>query len=295
MGFGSYSVSNRSDRSTSRGYATKSAHEIFTQRSINNAMNPNGVMLRESRDSEEHPSSVPIIVALDVTGSMGSVPHHLVKEGLPKMMSGIMQAGIPDPQVLFLAIGDHECDMSPLQVGQFESNDELLDKWLTDVFLEGGGGGNAGESYFLAWYFAAQRTAHDAFDKRGQKGFLFTIGDEPTLKSLPKNAVREIMGEGQYDDYTAASLLDAAREKYHVYHLHIRETHAGSRKETVDGWRQLMQDNLVIVDRKEDVSRIIAEIVVKNTPVSDAKPIDEQSDNVAETGSTGSVASDEML
>jgi ribosome modulation factor len=295
MGFGSYSVSDRSERSTSRGYATKSAHEIFTQRSINNAMNPNGVMLRESRDSEEHPSSVPIIVALDVTGSMGSVPHHLVKEGLPKMMSGIMQAGIPDPQVLFLAIGDHECDRSPLQVGQFESNDELLDKWLTDVFLEGGGGGNAGESYFLAWYFAAQRTAHDAFDKRGQKGFLFTIGDEPTLKSLPKNVVREIMGDGQYDDYTAASLLDAAREKYHVYHLHIRETHAGSRKETVDGWRQLMQDNLVIVDRKEDVSRIIAEIVVKNTPVSDAKPIDEQSDNVAETGSTGSVASDEML
>ena len=295
MGFGSYSVSDRSERSTSRGYATKSAHEIFTQRSINNAMNPNGVRLRESRDSEEHPSSVPIIVALDVTGSMGSVPHHLVKEGLPKMMSGIMQAGIPDPQVLFLAIGDHECDRSPLQVGQFESNDELLDKWLTDVFLEGGGGGNAGESYFLAWYFAAQRTAHDAFDKRGQKGFLFTIGDEPTLKSLPKNVVREIMGDGQYDDYTAASLLDAAREKYHVYHLHIRETHSGSRKEVMEGWRQLMQDNLVIVDRKEDVSRIIAEIIVKNTPVSGAKPIDEQSDNVAETGSTGSVASDEML
>jgi hypothetical protein len=292
MGFGSYSFEDRSVRSTSLGYDTKSAHEIFTQRSINNAMNPEGVMLRESRDSEDHPNSVPIIVALDVTGSMGSVPHHLVKNGLPTMMSGIIQAGIPDPQVLFLAIGDHECDQSPLQVGQFESNDELLDKWLTDVYLEGGGGGNAGESYLLAWYFAAYRTEHDAFSKRGRKGFLFTIGDEPTLKNLPKNVVREIMGDGQYDNYTAASLLDAAREKYNVYHLHIRETNAGSRKETIDGWRQLMQDNLVVVDRKDDVPRIISEIIVSNTPATHA---DENADNVNKTGSTGDAEIDEML
>lgn len=271
MGGGLYSIDNRLVRATSLGYATKSAHEIFTQRSINNAMNPHGVTIRESRDSVEHPNSLAIILALDVTGSMGSVPHHLVKEGLPNIMGAIIQKGMPDPQLLFLAIGDHECDESPLQVGQFESSDELLDKWLTDVYLEGGGGGNAGESYLLAWYFASFHTSIDCFEKRNEKGFLFTIGDEPTLKSIPKSRLQNIMGNGQYDNFSATVLFDKAREKYNVYHLHIRETGAGSRQETIDGWKQLIGDNLILVERHEDVSRIISEIITKSLPVFSIK------------------------
>ena len=268
MGGGTYSISNRNDRATRMGYYTDSAQEIFKQRSINNAMNPNGIVIRESRDSEEHPNSVAIILALDVTGSMGSVPHHLVKNGLPNIMSAITDKGLKDPQLLFLAIGDHECDSSPLQVGQFESSDELLDKWLTDVYLEGGGGGNAGESYLLAWYFAAKHTAIDCFEKRNQKGFLFTIGDEPTLKSIPKRTLNKIMGDGQYDNYSASELLDKAREHYNVYHLHIKETGAGSRQETINGWKQLMGDNLIVIDKHEDVSSAITSVLIgQNTPI----------------------------
>lgn len=261
MGHGGYSFVSRSARSEKLGYATKSTREIFKSESINNAMNPHGIKIRESRDSKEHPKSLPIIIALDVTGSMGSVPHALVKDGLPTLVSQVIQKGNPDPQLLFLAIGDHECDSSPLQVGQFESSDELLDKWLTDVYLEGGGGSNYGESYLLAWYFAGYHTEHDAFDKRKQKGFLFTIGDEPTLKDIPKSYVKNIMGDGQYNDFSAAELLDKAREKYHVFHLHIKETSAGSRQETISGWKQLMGDNLIVIERHNDVAKTVAEIV----------------------------------
>lgn len=263
MGHGFYSVDDRATRAASVGYSTKPAREIFSQRSINNAMNPHGVQVRESRDSAEHPNSVAIILALDVTGSMGSIPHHLVKEGLPKIMGRIIQSGTPDPQLLFLAVGDHECDRSPLQVGQFESNDELLDKWLTDVYLEGGGGGNAGESYLLAWYFAGFHTSIDCFEKRKQKGFLFTIGDEPTLPDVPAQALKKIMGSGQHETYAATTLLDKTRELYHVFHLHIRQTSAGSRQETMDGWKQLMGDHLIILDRHEDVSKVIPEIIAE--------------------------------
>lgn len=263
MGGGSYSLNRRAAKAKDLGYDTKSRYEIFSSRHINNAMNPEGIKIRESRDSAEHPNSVPIILALDVTGSMGSVPHHMVKEGLPTVMGTIIQRGIADPQVLFLAIGDHECDKSPLQVGQFESSDELLDKWLTDVYLEGGGGGNAGESYLLAWYFASYHTEHDAWEKRKKKGFLFTVGDEPTLKKIPARDVKKIMGDGQYEEFTSAALLDKARERYHVYHLHIAETGAGSRRETIDGWKQLMGDNLVVVEKHQDISKIMAEIITK--------------------------------
>jgi hypothetical protein len=194
---------------------------------------------------------------------MGSIPHFLVKEGLPHIMGNIIQRGIKDPQLLFLAIGDHECDTSPLQVGQFESSDELLDKWLTDVYLEGGGGGNAGESYLLAWYFAGLHTVIDCFEKRQQKGFLFTIGDEPTLPEIPANSLKKIMGNGQYKDYPASVLLDKARERYHVYHLHIKETSSGSQQSVMDGWKHTLGDNLIIVDRHAEIARIIPEIVSK--------------------------------
>lgn len=263
MGGGTYSSVSRMHSIRAAMYATSSPTAIFLERSINNAMNPCGVQIRESRDSSEHPESLAIIIALDVTGSMGSVPHYLVKEGLPAIMDAIINSGIKDPQVLFLGIGDHECDHAPLQVGQFESSDELLDKWLTTIFLEGGGGSNYGESYMLAWYFAAYHTDIDCLNKRGQKGFLFTIGDEPVLKSIPKVAIKSIMGDGQYEDFDSSKLLEKAMEKYNCFHIHIRETGSGSRQSVIDHWKQIIQDNLIIANRRQDVASIISEVVSK--------------------------------
>jgi len=282
MGGGGYSTSNRAMRSTAKGYDTKSRHEIFTRRQINNAMNPYGIKIREARDSKEHPNSLAIVLGLDVTGSMGSIPHYLVKEGLPNIMGSIIQKGIKDPQLLFLGIGDHECDNSPLQVGQFESNDELLDKWLTDVYLEGGGGGNYGESYLLAWYFAGFHTAIDCFEKRNKKGFLFTIGDEPVLKSIPSMTLRKIMGSNEqyYTDYTTDDLLNKAREIYTVKHLHLKQGSNGNRPEVMDGWKQLIQDDLIIVENKMDIANIITDIVTKETSLVMNVPTKEKSEEI---------------
>src|SRR4030042_2402491 len=277
MGGGNYSInpggdfdpSIRRSHSISRGidYASMTRDEIFKQKSVNNAMNPHGIKIRESRDLKEHPESLAIILALDVTGSMGSIPHHLVKDGLPEIMGNIIQSGIKHPQVLFLAVGDHECDNAPLQVGQFESSDELLDKWLTDTYLEGGGGGNEGESYSLAWYFAGYHTSIDCLEKRKQKGFLFTIGDEPVLKKIPKNVLKQIMGDGQYEDFTVSQLLEKAKEKYNVYHLHVKEGSNGNRQEVMDGWKQIISDNLIIVEKHQDISKIIPEIIKNNISI----------------------------
>jgi hypothetical protein len=266
MGNSSYSVENRTFRATTLGYDTKPKEQIFIQKTVHNEMSPKDIELRESCDSEENPNSVPIVIGLDVTGSMGNVPHALVKDGLPKLMSSVIQHGTPDPAVLFLAIGDHECDRHPLQVGQFESGDEELDNWLTTTYLEGGGGGNGGESYLLAWYFAGYHTATDAMDKRSEKGFLFTIGDEPNLKTLPVANGKEIMGStySAQDVITAEQCLNAAKDMYRVYHIHIKETYAGSKQSTIDGWKQILGDRVLVAESHKDVATIIAETIISH-------------------------------
>lgn len=273
-----YSVEDRTVRAVTDGYYTKTAREIFKQSKVHSDMSPYGVNIRESRDSDEHTNSMAIIIALDVTGSMGSVPHHLIKDGLPHIMGNIIQNGEKDAQVMFLAIGDHECDSAPLQIGQFETSDELMDKWLTNTFIEGGGGRNDGESYLLAWYFASNHTSIDCFEKRNKKGFLFTIGDEPTLNSISGEKLDKIMGEGQHKNQTAKELLNEARKFYNVYHLHIMQTRCGKRQETIEGWKKLMGDNLITIQSHEQIPDIISEIVNSSLEINRGKSTKEETD-----------------
>lgn len=207
MGGGEWTRAAYTAMSDTKMYAKATAvTDVLTQRSLHNEMKPLGVDIRESRDSAEHPESIAIMVWLDVTGSMHNIPLNLVKESMPDLMGGILDNGVEHPQVFFGAIGDHEFDRSPLQIGQYESSTQLIDKWLTNVYFEKGGGGNSGESYLLSWYFAANHTSIDCWEKRKQKGFLFTIGDEPTLPSVPGSFLARQMGSGQYKDhYTARS------------------------------------------------------------------------------------------
>jgi hypothetical protein len=257
MGGGSYSFEARETRATAKGYATKSLNQVFDRSAMHHSMNPMNAKMRESRDSEEHPESLAIIIALDLTGSMGMIPKYIVSHGLPNIMKKLMDSGIAHPQILFLGVGDHECDRAPLQVGQFESSDLQLDHWLTTTFIEQGGGSNAGESYLLAWYFAAMHTEIDCFEKRGQKGFLFTIGDEPTLTHLGCESLARIMGNGQYKDYSAKELLKVAEEHYHVIHLHIEEGR-GHSQSTVNGWKALIGQELVHVQDHQTIADIIS-------------------------------------
>lgn len=265
MGGGFYLSSTREARAKDLGYYSKSRDDIFTQnreRKIHQSMLPKNAILRESRDSDDHPESLPIILGLDFTGSMGTIPHELIKDGLPSIMTGIIEEGVEHPQVLFLGIGDHECDRAPLQVGQFESSDELLDQWLTRSWIEEGGGGNDGESYLLAWYFAAQHTEIDSFEKRGQKGFLITIGDEPGLRSLPSSAVNTLMENNNQQSYSDRELLAMAQEKYNVYHINVE--HGYVRQSVNRYWNELLGENCITVQGTNGVAPAIKRIIVEN-------------------------------
>ena len=139
MGFGNYSA--EAHEAIIQGRAQLPTQHVFKQTACHNLMNPKGLKVRESRDSAGHPDTTSIVFALDVTGSMGEIPAHLAKQELPHFMKLLLDCKVPDPQVLFMAVGDATSDWAPLQVGQFESTAELMDQWLTWSFLEGQGGG----------------------------------------------------------------------------------------------------------------------------------------------------------
>jgi len=272
MGGGHYSSSDRSIRATSKGYDTKPAEQLFSSR-LHPSMSPKDVKLREARDSEDHPNSFPIIIGLDLTGSMGSIPRMLIKDGLPKIVQGIIDAGIPDPQILFIGVGDHECDRAPLQVGQFESSDELIDMWLERTWLEKGGGGNDGESYHLAWYFAGMHTVHDAWEKRNQKGLLITIGDEKCLHTLPSSSIVDLMGSGQ-KNFKREELLELAEKTYNVFHIHMK---GRGWDDEEDDWKDLIGQNL-IESTVLEIPELIKKLAVKCfNKVVKSKPIVEES------------------
>ncbi|HAP44689.1 MAG: hypothetical protein A2087_13425 [Spirochaetes bacterium GWD1_61_31] len=279
MGNGVFSYSAYESIKVSKGYSGKSREQIFVARSIDPQMDPKAVTVRESRDSEEHPESLSIIVALDVTGSMGMVPEQIVKESLPELVGTIIDAGIPDPQILFLGIGDFVYDNAPLQIGQFESSAELLDRWLTRVWLEGGGGGNNCESYNLAWLVAARHTAIDCWEKRKQKGFVFTIGDEPVNQDIPAEIIGKLTPEKQPVRISSADMLAEARQRYNVYHLHLNHDAASATAVRQAGWRDLIGQDMIILDDYKRIARTIARLVIDRhkphaKPAKPAKPGD---------------------
>ena len=244
-----------------KSYASKSRTDIFASHAISADMSPYGVLFRESRDSATHPESLAVQVYLDVTGSMGRIPEILVTEKLGSLMDTLINHGVAHPQVLFGAIGDHQCDSAPLQVGQFESGTRELDQWLTRIFLEGGGGGQHMESYLLAWLFAARHTSIDCFEKRGQKGFLFTIGDEATWDELSASDVLRITGARQATALTAKQLLAEASRTHHVFHIHVNEGSYRNADIVLHPWRELLGERLIKLEDFGAVAETIASTV----------------------------------
>ncbi|WP_157501043.1 hypothetical protein [Lewinella sp. 4G2] len=263
MGYGKWS--NSTYNAYQKRYAGKSRDQLFTanhHRRIDPALDPFRLGKRESRDSDDHPNSLAIGLFLDVTGSMGMVPEDLVRNQLGALMDTMIKAGVDDPQIMFSAIGDQYSDRAPLQVGQFESSTELINEALKKLFLEGGGGGSGEESYQLAWHVAANHTSIDCFEKRGKKGFLFTVGDERSHHIAEGELLSRLYGyERTPANRSAAELLAKAQEQYHVFHIHINSTGYRNNKNVFGYWKELLGKRFIPLDDHTKLGELIANIV----------------------------------
>lgn len=284
---GGTSYSSATYDSLKRSYATKSTAAIFTNTTVDTGMNPMNLTMRESRDSVANPKSLAIQLWLDETGSMGNIPAHLIKNKLGALIETILAHKIDDPAVLFGGIGDHHSDSSPLQVGQFESGTVELNKWLTGLYLEGGGGGSGEESYLLAWLIAARHTSIDCFEKRGKKGYLFTVGDENTHEVVSKGKVQELLGYKPETDFTAEQLLREAQQKYNVFHIHCADSRSTYLVESQ--WKGLLGERFIVLNDSDNLAETIATTIAVMEGVDKASILSGFNTSIAASVSTALV------
>jgi hypothetical protein len=221
------------------------------------SLDPHGLGIRESRDSDEHPTSLAVAVIFDVTGSMRRVPR-VLQTKLPELFGLLLRKGYTaHPQILFGAVGDATCDRVPLQLGQFES-DNRMDDDLGNILLEGGGGGQMTESYELAMYAMARHTSLDCHRRRGRRGYLFLIGDEMPYGKVKAHEVRDVLGDDLHEDIPTPAVLAALRRTFDVYFvLPEGAAHAGD-TQVLERWRALLGQNVIELDDLDAVCETIA-------------------------------------
>lgn len=284
MGSGSWDSSKWQNFAT-QNVSGQSRAQVFSSRSLNEAYDPkhfkNGI--RESVDSPDNPLSTPVAIFTDCTGSMGQLAHEVIKKLDVVCEELLERKPVTDVHLLTGVVGDGYTDRAPLQVTQFEADIRIAEQ-TKELYLEGNGGGNGGESYALPWVFAGMQTATDSYDKRKKKGYLFTVGDEPIHGvegvggepyakggmgqkwGVTKEQAERLLGVNLERDLTADECLALAQTRWHVFHIIVgHDTHHGEGIERT--WGKLMPNNIV---RLDDISAL-PETVVSIIEVNEGK------------------------
>jgi hypothetical protein len=143
-------------------------------------INPSKVITTESPN--------PLIIAIDVTGSMASWPFEIF-DRLPLLYNTLSQYR-EDVEICFAAIGDAAVDRWPLQVTTFASGFDL-EQLLGSLYGEGAGG-DAAESYGL---FAHWVNTHVKIPKLQEKPYLILFGDAPMHPKVPTSQIAHYLGD----------------------------------------------------------------------------------------------------
>ena len=249
-----------------------SAQEVYKSNSLLKELSPYNIM-RECCETKEHPNTLPVILALDVTGSMGKAAVKVAQQ-LNTIMTDIYNADTGyDVEFCVMGIGDLACDNAPIQMSQFES-DVRIAEHLDKIYFEFGGGGNSYESYTAAWYMGARHAKLDCWN-RGQKGIIITLGDEQLNPYLPKEGwlcgLAVVTGDKVQCDIETEDLYKEVCEKYDVYHISVDDNQSSygrnNRNGYVDKSWKMLGDNYKVCGMN-NLAKTITEIITKRNPTT---------------------------
>eukprot|EP01012_Entosiphon_sulcatum_P005840 TRINITY_DN12692_c0_g1_i1.p1 TRINITY_DN12692_c0_g1~~TRINITY_DN12692_c0_g1_i1.p1 ORF type:complete len:309 (+),score=82.57 TRINITY_DN12692_c0_g1_i1:56-928(+) len=234
--------------STSAGYSAAADVVFQGKTSMDPQLCPKGRALTCATEDA-------IVVAIDVTGSMGMFPR-IMFDKLPMFYGQIMMQGyLKNPSISFAAIGDVDCDRAPLQVTEF-SQGAAIDDQIGRIWVEGGGG-DAPESYEYAAYYY-NRTK---FTNLTDKAFFFITGDEVCKHVTPEKA-HKFLGDDIKQAPTNKEIFKELRKRFHVFFL----CKCGGEipRKVLDCWAPLVGEEhiLPLVDPKACVDTMLGAIAV---------------------------------
>ncbi|MBL4845306.1 MAG: hypothetical protein JKY65_07265 [Planctomycetes bacterium] len=193
----------------------KKAFEKSAQKGGRNYLNrsePNMDLVSPFGRTLSTTSTTPLVVAVDVTGSMASWPAEIF-DRLPLLYQTLSQYR-PDLEISFAAIGDATSDSYPLQITDFAAGVELEDQ-LNAIYGEGGGGGGARESYELFAYFLLTKVRAP----NAQRPYLIIYGDEGFYPEVSSSQLRYYLGGREKRNRDSVDVWKALSESWNVFHL----------------------------------------------------------------------------
>ncbi len=204
----------------------------------------------------------PLVIAVDVTGSMREFPG-IIFEKLCILYNEVMlflpEALKESFEISFAAIGDAYSDHAPVQVTDFASGKEL-DLNIKTLYPEGGGGGQARETYeLIAYFYARHCNLVDPLD-HPRPLFIF-VGDEGFYAKVNREHVRTYISteDKLRSDLISEDVFNALKQKFNVYMLRILYGSPEDEKDIDNKWRKVLGDKHVLI--MQDPKRIVDTII----------------------------------
>lgn len=197
-------------------------------------------------------SKNPLVVAVDVTGSMASWPGEIF-DRLPLLYQTLSQYR-DDLEISFAAIGDATCDNYPLQVNEFAKGLDLEDH-IKAICPEGGGGGQVSETYELFAYFMDKHCN----TPNATSPFLLIYGDEKFYNNVDPKQVEHYLGDKLEGPLKSDNVWKNILQKFNLYLLHKPYGHDSSIDKEITGhWAKAIGRQRIIelpsYDRAVDVA-----------------------------------------
>ena len=221
--------SSGSSKSSSRSYARKSAVEKYPL---------------DKKITTQSPT--PLVVAVDVTGSMADWPQ-LIFEKLPLLYSEVKRY-MPEVEISFAAVGDAYSDSYPIQIRDF-GKDKDLDAKVNSLYPEGGGGGSGRESYELTALFYNKNCEMP----KAKKPIFIFAGDEGFYENLDASTIEKYLGGSEAKNFDGKKIMKELASKYDAYLLH--KEYGSSDDYIVSQWKDAIGNERVL--KLEDPKRIV--------------------------------------
>lgn len=213
-------------------------------------------------------STCPLVIASDVTGSMGEFPGVMFSK-LPYLELEAKEYLGDDLEICFAAVGDVFSDKYPLQVRPFAKGTDLKVK-LEELVIEGGGGSQYRESYDVAaMYFARNCKMPNAI-----KPLMIFIGDEGLYDDFDKELGEKWARTGIEGRLRVEEVIHELKSKFTVYL--VRKPYGSvvrNRNEMSDldlkiqmQWERLLgEDHVCLLPEANRIVDVIFGILAKET------------------------------